>query len=123
MNKQATDTTDGGAVKRLAAEDAVPVRNEFLRSGPQKTNASGQRHEPYAEPASARQEGGDHYRRLSIQPWDAMEAWMTREEFIGFLLGNVIKYAARARLKGGVSDLKKLRHYADKLIETLEVSA
>lgn len=63
------------------------------------------------------QVGGDHYRAKAIQPWEAMEAWMSREEFSGFLRGNVIKYICRYRDKGGVEDLKKSRHYLDKLIE------
>jgi hypothetical protein len=62
--------------------------------------------------------GGDHYLKLSIQPWEAMQAWMSREEFIGFLRGNVIKYVARE--KNPVEDLKKARHYLDKLIEELD---
>lgn len=68
--------------------------------------------------ASDRQEGGDHYQSKKVQPWDAMQAWMSREEFTGFLRGNVIKYVARCKDKGGLQDLKKARHYLDKLIET-----
>lgn len=70
-------------------------------------------------PASVRdtQVGGDHYRALSLQPWDAMEAWMSREEFIGHLRCCALKYQIRYRDKGGVEDLKKARHYLDKLIE------
>lgn len=58
------------------------------------------------------QVGGDHYRSKKIQPWDAIVAWGC-----GFLDGNIIKYVARYRAKGGVEDLKKARHYLDKLIE------
>ena len=61
--------------------------------------------------------GGDHYVEKVIQPWDAMQAWMTAEEFAGFLRGNAIKYLARYRDKGGVEDLRKARHYLNKLIE------
>jgi hypothetical protein len=63
------------------------------------------------------QVGGEHYQSKTIQPWDAMEAWMTKEQFKGFLWGNVIKYIARWQDKGGVEDLRKARHYMDKLIE------
>ena len=63
--------------------------------------------------------GGDHYTSKSVQPWEAMQAWMSHEEFTGFLRGNVIKYVARCNNKGGIEDLKKARHYLDKLIETL----
>lgn len=64
--------------------------------------------------------GGTHYTIKAVQPWHAMEAWMTREQFIGFLRGNAIKYLARCDDKGGVEDLKKARHYLDKLIEFIE---
>ena len=62
------------------------------------------------------QVGGEHYRQHAVQPWDAMESWLSEEEFCGFLRGNVIKYIARYRDKGGVQDLKKAAHYLDKLI-------
>jgi hypothetical protein len=65
--------------------------------------------------------GGDHYRTKAVQPWDAMAAWMTPEQFEGFLRGNAIKYLARAGSKGdAVVDYKKARHYLDKLIEVVE---
>ena len=62
--------------------------------------------------ANATQVGGTHYKDKKLQPWDAIAAWDC-----GFLDGNVIKYVVRYRSKGGVEDLKKARHYLDKLIE------
>jgi hypothetical protein len=85
-----------------AAADALDMRNGAKRPEPN---------------ANDRQEGGEHYKSMSMQPWDVMQAWMTPEEFRGFLWGNVIKYGARWQKKGGVEDLKKQRHYLDKLIE------
>ena len=70
--------------------------------------------------ATSRQVGGTHYTSLLIQPWDAMEAWMSPEQFKGFLLGNAIKYLARCQKKGGLQDLEKAAHYLDKLIELEE---
>ena len=70
--------------------------------------------------ANATQIGGNHYASKAIQPWDAMQAWMSREEFTGYLRGNVIKYMARCNDKGGIEDVRKARHYIDKLIEVLE---
>jgi hypothetical protein len=67
--------------------------------------------------------GGDHYVSKTIQPWDAMESWMTPREFAGYLRGCAIKYMARYRDKGGVEDLKKARHYLDRLIELEETYA
>lgn len=65
------------------------------------------------------QVGGDHYKNMGVQPWKAMESWMTPEEFCGFLKGNSIKYLARCNSKGGVEDVKKARHYIDKLVEVM----
>lgn len=62
--------------------------------------------------ANERQEGGTHYRSKAIQPWDYIAA-----NGIGYLEGCAIKYLSRWREKGGVQDLKKARHYLDKLIE------
>jgi hypothetical protein len=69
--------------------------------------------------ARSRQVGGAHYAKHSIQPWDAMEQWMSNEEFAGFLRGNAIKYLARCKDKGGVEDVKKAQHYIEKLLEIL----
>ena len=63
--------------------------------------------------ANATQVGGDHYKTQAIQPWDFIAS-----NGIGFLAGNVVKYVARYKAKNGMEDLKKARHYLDKLIET-----
>lgn len=69
--------------------------------------------------ADDRQVGGLHYKTMSVQPWEVMEVLLTREEFVGFLKGNIIKYAMRAGLKAGSDDPAKLRHYQQKLDEVL----
>ena len=66
------------------------------------------------------QVGGGHYIKKRVQPWDAMKSWMPKEQFIGFLRGNAIKYLARIDEKGGVEDVQKARHYIEKLIEELQ---
>ena len=70
--------------------------------------------------ATAIQVGGDHYTSKKIQPWEAMESWMSPEQFEGFLRGNVLKYIARYKDKDGLKDVQKARHYLEKLIECLE---
>lgn len=65
---------------------------------------------PYS--ANDRQEGGDHYKDKAIQPWD----YIVGNE-LGYLEGNVVKYVSRWKDKNGIEDLKKARHYLDKLIE------
>jgi len=47
--------------------------------------------------ANSYQVGGNHYALKTVQPWDAMEAWMGDEAFAGYLHGNCIKYLARLR--------------------------
>ena len=71
------------------------------------------------------QEGGTHYKDMKVQPWDAMEAWLSPAQSRGFLLGSAIAYLARVNTKGvegkgGMQDIKKARHYLDKIIELEE---
>lgn len=61
-----------------------------------------------------------HYTQGAIECIDALEAALSREEFIGFLRGNVIKYQWRLRHKGrAVEDVKKSIWYAERLAKTL----
>ena len=64
-----------------------------------------------------KQEGGSHYKDMTVQPWAVMQAVMTHEEFVGFLKGNIIKYGMRAGRKDGTDDAGKLQHYMEKLAE------
>jgi len=67
--------------------------------------------------------GGDHYKKLSPQPWEVMEGWGPREHFIGFLRFNILKRLGRWDSKdSALQDAKKARHELDKLIEIMEVS-
>ena len=59
-----------------------------------------------------RQEGGDHYRELEIQPVE----FITRNG-IGFLEGCVIKRMCRWRHKNGQEDLRKAIHEIELLME------
>ena len=65
-----------------------------------------------ATPALTRQVGGDHYKNLAIQPVEYIV-----KNNIPYLEGNVIKYITRWRVKGGVQDLLKAKHYIEMLIE------
>ena len=61
--------------------------------------------------ANDQQVAGEHY-KTTIQPWDYIAA-----NKLDYFEGNIIKYVSRWRTKGGVEDLRKARHYLDKLIE------
>ena len=61
------------------------------------------------------QVAGTHYKSKAIQPWDYIVG-----NDLGYLEGNIVKYVSRWKDKGGVDDLKKARHYLDKLIEFVD---
>ena len=46
-----------------------------------------------------------------------LEAWLTREQMVGFLKGNIHKYLARADLKGKREDTQKAAWYVRYLAE------
>lgn len=56
--------------------------------------------------------GGSHYKKLSYETWDVINDWG-----LGYFDGNAVKYLSRWRNKGGVDDLRKAKHYIEKLIE------
>lgn len=64
------------------------------------------------------QVGGDWYIQMTIQPVE-----FVMKNGLGFIEGNVIKYVCRWKVKGGVQDLKKARHFLDLLIELKEKPA
>jgi hypothetical protein len=67
------------------------------------------------EDPNVMQVGGTHYVSMPVQPWEVMESVMTREEFVGFLKGNIIKYSMRQGKKEDSDDVGKLQHYIAKL--------
>ena len=68
--------------------------------------------------ANDTQVDGTHYKKMSIEPWELMEALLEPEEFIGFLKGNAMKYALRdGKKEGALYDADKARHYMAKLAE------
>lgn len=62
--------------------------------------------------ANDTQVGGVHYKDKSIQVWDFIA-----KNNLGFFEGNIVKYISRWKDKGGVEDLRKAKHYLEKLIE------
>ena len=61
----------------------------------------------------AHQVGGDHYRKMAIQPVEYILA-----NGLGFVEGSVVKYVSRWQSKGGLEDLEKARHLLSLLIES-----
>jgi hypothetical protein len=58
------------------------------------------------------QVAGDHYKKLKIQPIEYILA-----NNMQFCEGAIIKYISRWRDKGGIEDLRKIKHFCDFLIE------
>lgn len=71
-----------------------------------------------------RQVGGDHYKRMKVQPWAALDDWLTSDQKIGHYLGSAVAYLARFNStspgKGGLQDVEKAKHCLEKLIDTLK---
>ena len=57
------------------------------------------------------QVGGSHYKDKRITPWEIIDLLE-----LDFYEGNALKYLLRYKEKDGVNDLRKLKHYIDKLI-------
>lgn len=58
------------------------------------------------------QEGGDHYKKMAIQPVEYIHA-----NKLDYFEGNVIKYVTRHRTKKGAEDLRKAIHYLQMILE------
>ncbi len=61
-----------------------------------------------------------HYTRNGMETIDVIENSMNREQFCGYMRGNIIKYLLRYEHKNGIEDLKKANWYLNRLIKTLE---
>lgn len=59
--------------------------------------------------------GGTHYKGFAIDP-----ARFCIENGLGFAEGSAVKYVCRWKLKGGLEDLRKAKHYIDMLLEINE---
>ena len=90
-------------MKRMSEEvtDRVPVTAPVV----EKTEE-----DPINSPA--------HYNKLDIEAIDLIEFSMTRDEFLGYLKGNVLKYIIRYKHKGKAKeDLGKGEWYLKRLKE------
>jgi len=58
-----------------------------------------------------------HYTSGKIEVIDYITDKLSKEEFEGFCIGNVVKYVSRYKHKNGLEDLKKAKWYLEKAIE------
>jgi hypothetical protein len=84
--------------------------------------ATGQTPEPspIMNQPSLRQVGGDHYKKLAVQPWDVVDTWPIDQQ-IGAYRSGALKYLMRMGTKDeAVQEIGKGIHYLEKLVEVLK---
>jgi len=59
-----------------------------------------------------------HYTQNKMEVIDILENSMSKEHFIGYLRGNILKYVLRYDYKNGKEDLGKASWYLDRLTKT-----
>ena len=64
--------------------------------------------------ANKRQVGGSHYKKQKgvVEHWDIVV-----QHDLDYFQAQITRYVMRHKLKGGVEDLEKARHFLDKYIE------
>ena len=105
--------TPFGYVREETLQDLVKRYEES--TGTYKTlNHFIKEHQDKKGDTLARQIGGTHYKK-GVQPWTIALDWG-----LDPWSHNVVKYILRFPYKGGIEDLKKIKHYLDYLIENYD---
>ena len=126
-----------GAVVRVihkACGGGTSIRVQDLSNAEERNDdgkwlTSADKLEPFEETVSyasealahytAKEEANKHY-VTAHQPIEVMQANMTRDELIGFLKGNIIKYACRCGRKDApLKEAEKIKQYAEWLCVVL----
>jgi len=94
-----------------------PTAEELLEiaAALEVTKASADSKEIKTSGALGRQVGGTHYKNNAIQPIEFVMA-----NGLGFCEANVVKYVTRYQSKGGTEDLRKVEHYLQLHMETIQ---
>lgn len=104
----------------LKVGDILPVTD--VKGGFVYVNVPGNNHysmysfqvEPYLTSVRLDVPKPNQHYQTKVQPIETMQANMTREELIGFLKGNIIKYVCRCGRKDDVSkETAKIKQYAE----------
>jgi hypothetical protein len=105
-------------LQALLSEDknpvAMPTPFGYIRAETLKELIDGYKDKTISSDTLARQVGGTHYKK-GVQPWTIALDWG-----LDPWSHNVVKYILRFPYKGGVEDLKKIKHYLDYLIENYD---
>ena len=77
--------------------------------------------EPKPEPEPDPVNSPEHYNKLDVEAIDLIEMSMTKDEFLGYLKGNVLKYIIRYKHKGkDLEDLDKGKWYLQRLRDRIK---
>lgn len=72
------------------------------------------------ESTRAMSDNPSRYSHGNIECIDAIKSALTRDEFIGFCKGNIVKYLWRERYKGKIVDVEKAASYLEWLHDAME---
>lgn len=73
-----------------------------------------------AQRANDAQYGGNHYKKMGVEPWDVVDTWPIEQQ-LGYHRGGALKYLMRMGSKDAqLQEVQKALHYVQKLIEVLE---
>lgn len=61
-----------------------------------------------------------HYGQGDIECIDYIADFLSYDEYVGYLRGNIAKYLHRWRYKNGLEDLKKAQWYLNRLVKEVE---
>ena len=101
---------------KAATNNVLELTPEMAEFAHKLTQGKGRR----KAAANDTQEGGDHYKRMGVAPWDVYDTWPA-EQRIGAYRANCVKYVLRLEDKDSrVLNARKLKHYASKLVEVAE---
>lgn len=61
-----------------------------------------------------------HYGQGNIECIEYIQDFLSHDEFVGYLRGNIAKYLHRWRYKNGLEDLHKAQWYLNRLVQVQE---
>lgn len=111
-------------VSELVKRNTIPIGKEFdlfrdsvqwPSDGYERRNDTGLSNEPIPITNTLDPKSG-HYDAGGIETIEILKAKLTKEQYKGYLLGNIIKYSTRANYKDQFNrDIEKINVYSDQL--------
>ncbi len=99
----------------LSVIQSIPADEEPISGAQHETKEEPVKHDPVEHPS--------HYTKGGIETIDFIRAKLSKEEFVGYCRGNVLKYLSRGPHKGGVEDYRKANVYLEWMIEAAEATS